>query len=101
MIEGLDPRFTRVASMHLDALSAVDVRDRSTAADNLLATTERLVETAESDPNAAIMGAHALLHGMVSMMSRKWGVDRLDIIAAIRPMFEGPGVMPSDSGPAA
>ena len=78
-----------VARVLLDALTAIDPDDQAAserAVPLALARLEELVGTDESALPVAY-GAMSLAYACVSLVAAVKDVDRLDVIAALRPLF--------------
>lgn len=86
MIEGVDPRTADVATAFLDALSAHDPDDPGPAALALA----RLETYARDEPGALLGGAFILADSLLGLLLRRYNgrVDRQDLVAQIRPLFD-------------
>jgi len=81
-------RFHAVSRAYLDALSADD-RTTGDANETALATAlSPLEQVAAADPGALILGAYEVMNGFLSVLVRKYDIDRTDVIAAIRHVFD-------------
>ncbi|KGM13466.1 hypothetical protein [Cellulomonas bogoriensis] len=80
-----------IAQVLLDALTALDPADHDasvTAVPLALARLEDLT-AGEEDPAAPVAyGAMTLANACVALVASLKGVDRLDVIAALRPLFD-------------
>ena len=79
-----------VANVLLDALTALDVEDQGASARAVplaLARLEEVVGTADQPVTDVAVGAMTLAHACVALVASVKGVDRLDVIAALRPLF--------------
>ncbi|WP_155859388.1 hypothetical protein [Cellulomonas sp. KRMCY2] len=79
-----------VARVLLDALTALDPQDHAAsvrAVPLALAQLESLVGGTDDEVNQVAFGAMTLAHACIALVASVKGVDRLDVIAALRPLF--------------
>ena len=95
-----DPQIRAVALALLDALTALDPEDHvgSARAVPLALQGLDLVPSGTDERAPVVYGALALCHTAVGLIAQNQGVDRLDVIAALRQLFdvapEPPGAPP-------
>jgi hypothetical protein len=80
-----------VAQVLLDALTALDVDDQDAsvrAVPLALAQLEQLVAGEDDKVLPVAFGAMTLAHACIALVASLKDVDRLDVIAALRPLFE-------------
>ena len=79
-----------VATVLLDALTALDVEDPAASARAVplaLAQLEHLIGELDETSSTVAYGARTLAHTCVALVATVKGVDRRDVIAALRPLF--------------
>jgi len=79
-----------VATVLLDALTALDPQDPAASARAVPLALSRLTELVGEldEPGSSVAyGAMTLAHTCVALVATVKGVDRLDVIAALRPLF--------------
>ena len=86
-----NPQHHDVACVLLDALTALDPADADRSQRAVPLALSRLADVVgDADGTSTVaLGAMALAHVCVSLVAGVKGVDRLDVIAALRPMFSG------------
>lgn len=80
-----------VAQVLLDALTALDVEDHDAsvrAVPLALAQLQELVAGETDKVMPVAFGAMTLAHACIALVATVKDVDRLDVIAALRPLFE-------------
>ncbi len=80
-----------VASVLLDALTALDPDDHDASVQAVPIALSRLHEIVSGSPdevNGIAFGAMTLAHACIALVASIKEVDRLDVIAALRPLFD-------------
>ena len=80
-----------VANVLLDALVALDPEDHAASVQAVplaLARLKELVAHHDDEVSPVAFGAMTLAHACIALVATVKDVDRLDVIAALRPLFE-------------
>lgn len=83
-----DPRIAAVAATYLDALTVWDKGDEAGSHVAVPQVLARFETTAAQDPAALVLGGLALLDGLLTLAATKFEIDRLELVAQIRTLFE-------------
>ncbi len=81
----------RVATVLLDALTALDPEDHEASAQAVpiaLSRLHEIVAGSADEVNGVAFGAMTLAHACIALVASIKDVDRLDVIAALRPLFD-------------
>jgi len=87
-MSSIDPRHAEVARALLDGLTALDPTDPAASQRAIPLALQGLERTAQEDPSSLVFGAMILANGLVQLVSRTKNLERLDVIAMVRPVFE-------------
>lgn len=80
-----------VASVLLDALTALDPDNHDASVQAVpiaLARLREIVSGSADEVNGVAFGAMTLAHACIALVASIKDVDRLDVIAALRPLFD-------------